>query len=326
MISSCGQMNAKAQSEGSIDQMYSFSEVSIEVAPLAKELALGRLVSGLRPDDLASAAVCDELRGLWVEFGLIVFRGTPATPEFQVALSEVFGDLQVHPVASFRHPENEKLIRITTNPEGDSDDLIEVEGEVVCGWIPWHKDIIFTERLNHGGILRATKIVSSGGETGYLDQIDAYARLSPQMKEIVEDLEVVYHVKPIDQSPFYGDEKVRYLKIGAPLQAMYDREWPPVVHPLVFKQRETGRKALNYSPLWAQYVLGMDRRDSDKLLRELSAFLWSLPAYYHKWQPDDMVLWDNWRMLHRVLPAPFGEVREVERTTISGDYGHGRML
>jgi taurine dioxygenase len=133
-------------------------------------------------------------------------------------------------------------------------------------------------------------------------------------------------VKPIDESPFYSHEKVRYLRVGEPLQAMYDREWPPVVHPLVFKQRETGRKALNYSPLWAQYVLGMVRRDSDNLLRELSVFLWSLPAYYHKWQPDDMVLWDNWRMLHRVMPAPFGEVREVERTTISGDYGHGRML
>lgn len=294
--------------------------------PLSQDLAFGRLVTGLRPDDLDSMEVRGELKRLWIEHGLLVFRGSPATPEFQVALSEVFGDLQVHPVASFRHPENDKLIRITTNPQGEDEDLVEVDGKVVCGWIPWHKDIIFTERLNHGGILRATKIVSSGGETGFVDQIDAYARLSPEMKQTVDELEVVYHVTPIDESPFFGDEKVRYLKVGAPLQAMYDREWQPVVHPLVFEQPGTGRKALNYSPLWAQYVLGMDRAESEELLRQLSDYLWNIPAYYHKWQPDDMVLWDNWRILHRVMPAPFGEVREVERTTISGDYGHGRLL
>ncbi len=306
--------------------MSKLSTVSFQVEPLSQDLAFGRLVTGLRPGDIECANVRDELRGLWVDFGLLVFRGTPASPNTHVALSEVFGELQVHPVPSFRHPENDKLIRITTNPQGEDEDLIEVDGNVVCGWIPWHKDIIFTDRLNHGGILRATKIVSSGGETGYLDQIDAYARLSPEMKRTVNDLEVVYHVTPIDKSPFFADEKVRYLKVGAPLQAMYGREWPPVVHPLVFEQPGTGRKALNYSPLWAQYVLGMDRAESDELLRELSQYLWGMPAYYHKWQPNDMVLWDNWRILHRVMPAPFGEVREVERTTISGDYGHGRLL
>ncbi|MBV1916645.1 MAG: TauD/TfdA family dioxygenase [Sphingomonadaceae bacterium] len=267
-----------------------------------------------------------ELRRLWIEYGLIVFRGSRVTPEFQVDLSEVFGESEIHPVASFQHPEIEKLIRITTDTSGDDEDLIEVDGNVVAGWIPWHKDIVFTERLNHGGILHATKIVSSGGETGYLDQIEAYERLSPRMQRAVEDLEVVYHVTPIDESSFYADEKVRYLKVGAPLRAMLERDWPRVVHPLVIKQPGTERKLLNYSPLWAQHVVGMDRDESDALLQELSAFLWNIPAYYHEWEPDDMVLWDNWRMLHRVMPAPFDEVRVVERTTISGDYGFGRIL
>jgi taurine dioxygenase len=170
------------------------------------------------------------------------------------------------------------------------------------------------------------RVSSSGGETGYLDQIEAYTRLPHDLREAIADLDVVYHVTPIDESPFFADEEVHYRKVGAPLRAMYEREWPPVVHPLVFEQPGTGRKALNYSPLWAQYVLGMDRAESDTLLRRLSDYLWSLPAYYHKWRADDMVLWDNWRMLHRVMPAPFEQVRVVERTTISGDYGFGRLL
>jgi taurine dioxygenase len=83
---------------------------------------------------------------------------------------------------------------------------------------------------------------------------------------------------------------------------------------------------LNLSPRFAQYVVGMDRAESDDLLQFLSDHIWDSPAYYHQWRPDEMVLWDNWRMLHCVTPAPPDEVRIVQRTTLHGDYGHGRKL
>ena len=73
-------------------------------------------------------------------------------------------------------------------------------------------------------------------------------------------------------------------------------------------------------------MLGLDKAASDALLTTLSNHLWDSPAYHHKWGPDEMVLWDNWRMLHRVTPAPFDAVRIVERTTLGGDYGLGRKL
>jgi taurine dioxygenase len=269
------------------------------------------------------------LRERWIHDGLVIFRGSKVTPEFQVDLSDCFADTIVHPVAEIRHPDNEKLIRLVSNPQGEDEDLIEVDGVVGCGWLPWHKDIIFTEKINHGGILHATKITTSGGETGYIDQIDAYDRLSQVLKRQIDDLEVVYKFGPVESSPWCSREQVRYLKVGPANRSMYERaerDWPAVVHPLVFTQMETGRKALNLSPRFAQYVLGMDSSDSDTLLTDLSNHLWDSPAYFHRWQPDEMVLWDNWRMLHRVTPAPFEEVRIVERTTLGGDYGLGRKL
>jgi taurine dioxygenase len=303
--------------------------VAYTVEALSPELAFGRQVIGLRHEDLKSSAVREELLRMWVDDGLVVFRGSAVTPSFQIELSEIFGPLQVHPVPEVRHPEDERLTLLVSNPKGDDEDVIEVNGVVGCGWVPWHKDIVFTDRLNHGGILRATRIASSGGETGYLDQIDAYTRLSDEMKQRVEGLEVVYRFTQIDASPFYSSEKVRYLHVGKSIRSMYehaDERFPPVVHPLVFTQPETGRKALNYSPLFAQYVLDMDRAEGDALLRSLSDYLWSSPAYFHKWHPDEMVLWDNWRVLQRVTPAPYDEIRIVERTTITGDYGLGRKL
>ena len=46
-------------------------------------------------------------------------------------------------------------------------------------------------------------------------------------------------------------------------------------------------------------------------------------AYWHKWQTDHMVIWDNRRMLHAVGGCDPKFERRMQRTTIRGDYGIG---
>ena len=46
-------------------------------------------------------------------------------------------------------------------------------------------------------------------------------------------------------------------------------------------------------------------------------------AYCHRWQPRQMLTWDNWRMLHCVTGTDPGNVRRMHRTTIRGDNGLG---
>ena len=38
-----------------------------------------------------------------------------------------------------------------------------------------------------------------------------------------------------------------------------------------------------------------------------------------------MIIWDNWRMLHRVIGCTPPQRRVMQRTTIKGDYGLGRF-
>ena len=38
-----------------------------------------------------------------------------------------------------------------------------------------------------------------------------------------------------------------------------------------------------------------------------------------------MLIWDNWRMLHRVTGCTPPHPRSIHRTTIKGDYGLGRF-
>ena len=90
-------------------------------------------------------------------------------------------------------------------------------------------------------------------------------------------------------------------------------------------QPETGRKVLNISPWWADAIEGMENAEGDALLREVIEHC-SDPtrAYFHTWSLDDMVLWDNWRMLHCACGTPMGMKRLMRRTTIFGDYALGR--
>ena len=125
--------------------------MTFTVERLSPELPFGRVLNGLEHQDLKSDAVREKLRHYWVHDGLVIFRGAEVTPAFQVELSEVFADLEVHPVREIRHPDNEKLIRLVSNPRGYDEDLIEVNGVTGCAWLPWHKDLVFTDRLTAAG-------------------------------------------------------------------------------------------------------------------------------------------------------------------------------
>jgi len=46
-------------------------------------------------------------------------------------------------------------------------------------------------------------------------------------------------------------------------------------------------------------------------------------ACYHSWKPTDMLMWDNWRVLHKACGCDPKDELIMHRTTIKGDYGLG---
>ena len=50
----------------------------------------------------------------------------------------------------------------------------------------------------------------------------------------------------------------------------------------------------------------------------------TIKPYYHQWHDTDMLIWDNWRMLHAACGCDPKHERIMHRTTIKGDYGLGR--
>ncbi|MBV1689719.1 TauD/TfdA family dioxygenase [Novosphingobium sp. G106] len=300
----------------------------IRISPLAPVLPFGATIAGLTRDNLDDPAMRRRLNDLWIEHGVLLFRDGESSQDMHLELSRCFGDLEPHPFPESRQAGAPDLVKIKFYPEDGS--YYDIGGDLRGGWLPWHSDLIYTHRINHGGILRPVQLPDIGGETGFIDQIAAYERLPHSLRERIEGLHVVYHVD-VDMSlqPFVDQGDARLIRMAASGTQIEKRKftYPRVIHPMVYTQAETGRKVLNVSPAFALGIYEDGTAAGDALLREVVAVCTDPAlAYVHAWQPDDMVLWDNWRTLHSARGVPIDQTRVMERTTIRGDYALGRPL
>lgn len=289
----------------------------------------GCTVRGITMEDVHDEGVRALLRKHFIQDGMIVFRDTHVTDEMHLEISRVIGPLVRHPFADQMKMEGHPDL-IQLKYDGKTEAVYDVDGELMGSYAPWHFDGVFVEKINRGGILRIVTLPRSGGLTGYIDGIEAYDRLPQRTKERIEKLYVVYQVN--FEWPYSPRQKVRIVEarglVGDSMQRVANGDFPPVAHPLVYQQADTGKKILNFSPMFAKYVEGMDQAESDDLLMEIGYHVTDERyAYFHEWKSrDELVLWDNWRMLHKASGVPIDTTRAVCRTTIAGDYGLGRKV
>ena len=287
----------------------------------------GAVVTGLSPDMLDDPSVRKSLYDLWIDKGVIVFRGTEGL-DMQLSLSEVFGECDIHPLLRGVDQPREHMLIVDIEYDEEQGDIYEIDGEQRGAFLPWHSDLTYVDEINHGGILRPVTLPKRGGETGFIDQISAYERLPERLKDRIEGLSVIYRYNVDAADARFGWIPDKIIRQGAKIKnaASHSIVRHRAIHPMVYTQSETGRKVLNVSPWFAEDIEGMAREESEPLLREVVRYCTNPErSYFHKWQMGDMVLWDNWRMLHCATGVPLGETRHMRRTTISGDYGLGRF-
>ena len=94
-----------------------------------------------------------------------------------------------------------------------------------------------------------------------------------------------------------------------------------VLRPLVRTHPGNGRKAIYLNPIRIEEIVGMDDADALALLDALLAHA-TQPRfeYRHKWQPGDVVIWDNRCLLHKANgDYPVDEVRYLYRLMLKGE-------
>ncbi|MFY7777683.1 MAG: TauD/TfdA dioxygenase family protein [Elstera sp.] len=245
---------------------------------------------------------------------VLVFRDQEKlTPEQQIAFSRRFGPLEIHVQHHFHlagHPE----ILIVSNVIEDGKPL----GLVDAGKY-WHSDLSYMALPSLGSLLHSKEWPAEGGDTLFVNMVAAYEALPDDLKAKIDGLsaEHSYLARNLKQQKLNGE-----LRPG--LTAEQAARVPPVVHPIVRVHPESGKRALFVSEGFTTHILGLPEEESDALLAHLYAHSTAPQFQYrHKWQPNDMVFWDNRQTLHLATGCPPDLRRTLYRTTVQGDAPRG---
>ena len=299
---------------------------TLTISPLQEGLTFGARVRGVTLELLKDAAIRKQINDLFETTGMIVFEDVEPTGEMHVAISDVFGPLKDHPVPTVVRVEGTLPGVIDMRNKAGESGVVELDGKQVSQWIPWHFDHCYNNELNRAGVLRAIEIVPEGGMTGFVDGIDLYKLLSPELLQQIEGKNIIYRLNVVYSEMRFGKPKnFRDIKPkpGAVATNEHAKNMPRALHPAVWT-RKSGEKVLHVSPWMAQGIQGQENAEGDALLEAVSQeIVAKAQAYYHQWKLTDMLIWDNWRMLHSVTGADPQFGRRMQRTTIKGDYGLG---
>jgi taurine dioxygenase len=301
----------------------------LTVIPLRDDLAFGARIEGVSLALLENEAARAEINRVFEDKGLIVFADVEPTAQMHVALSNVFGPMKDHPSKAVPRVDQDSMpgvIDMTT--EANEPGSLRVGGKTLISWLPWHFDHAYNDELNRAGVLRAIDIPPEGGLTGFVDGIELYQLLSPELRAAIGGRNVIYRMNVImDNLRFGRPADFEVLSERPSAQAVMDAAEgvPRAVHPAVWT-RQSGEKVLHVSPWMAEGIEGKEDAEGDALLDAVSREIFALAethAYYHHWTTTDMLIWDNWRVLHAVSGHDPRYRRRMQRTTIKGDYGLG---
>ncbi|MDE8651568.1 TauD/TfdA dioxygenase family protein [Novosphingobium album (ex Liu et al. 2023)] len=308
----------------------------ITVRDLDDTLSFGAQVSGLGWSNIEDESIRQQLRDLFVDRGMIVFRGMEPSARMQVALSKVFGPLKDHPTKSTPRDketgdEAEGVIDMhyvprNENPE-EGEGLVEYQGEVLARFSPWHFDHCYNDELNYAGVLRSPIAAPVGGRTGFMDGIELYRQFPRGLRDRLEGRNVIYTLDTRLSKQKYGVNFTPLTEHASTAALLKEVAiFPRAMHPAIW-ERQTGEKVLHFGPWMAVALEHEENAAGDALLDEVAHEINRLgegtSAYWHDWSPTDMVIWDNHRMLHAVEGCNAKYERQTLRTTIKGDYGLG---
>jgi taurine dioxygenase len=239
---------------------------------------------------------------------VLVFREQYITPAQQVAFSRRWGPLQIHVLRQFQLATQPEVLVVSNIRESGRPIGLGDAGHF------WHSDLSYKEKPSLGSMLHAQELPAEGGDTLFANQHTAWESLPAHLQRAVRHLKAEH-----SYLARYADLQKKNPWRPNLTQAQID-EVKPVVQPVVRTHPETGRLALFVSEHFTTRIVGVPEDESRALLDEL--FDLSTRAehvYRHRWQPHDMVFWDNRSVMHLAAGCPDDQRRKLYRTTIEGD-------
>jgi taurine dioxygenase len=261
---------------------------------------LGAEVHGLDLKKGMDDATFRAFEAALVEHKVLYLRDQNLTTAEHVAISRLFGPLEVHP---FR-------------PEGEFPEIMVLDNHKdnpVLSTDVWHSDTTFRLKPTKYTILRCQIMPKTGGDTLWCDMEAVYNNLSPRFQGMIDGLKAVHdfqNFRALFKKTPEDQERLRKM----------EELYPNPIHPVVRRHPISGRKSLYVNP---QFTLRIDDLNSDesKALLDLLFQQVHVPEFQFRfrWTPGTILFWDNASTQHYAANDYYPERRRMERTAVMGD-------
>ncbi len=269
---------------------------------------IGAELTGLDLSEPITADTASALREALVAHHVLVLRGQHLPIANQKAVTEVFGEPMVLPYVEPTE-DDDQVIAVLKEAE-------EIDTGVFGG--DWHSDFSFLANPPAGSVLSAVEIPDVGGDTLWVNQEAAYRALPDHLRNIVDDRKAVHIGAPYGVKHAPPEE----TRVGGSIRMIRgdseaDRE---MLHPAVLTSPDTGERSIFVNPIYTTRFDGMSESESEPILAELYRHCVRPDfGFRHRWQPGDLVIWNNRTTLHYATNDYDGFRRLLYRTTFLGE-------
>ena len=249
-----------------------------------------------------------EIRALLLKHKVLFFRDQDITRAEHVGFARRFGELEDHPVAG-SDPDNPGLVRIYKAPDQPND---RYENS-------WHTDATWRDKPPFGCVLRCVECPPVGGDTMWVNMVEAYARLPEDIKAKIANLRARHSIEASFGAAMPIEKRLA-------LKAQY----PDAEHPVVRTHPETSEKVLFVNAFTTHFTnyhtpanvrFGQDYAPgASQLLQYLisQAFVPEFQVRF-RWRRNSMAFWDNRSTQHYAVMDYPPCHRKMERAGIIGD-------
>ncbi|OXM23270.1 taurine dioxygenase [Rhodococcus erythropolis] len=257
------------------------------------------------PDITHDEVLFAELRTLLLRHKVLFLRDQDITRAQHVEFARRFGSLEEG------HPNTDAdsgvvLLYKDTSSEGHYENA-------------YHTDTSWRETPSMGSVLRCIETPDVGGDTIWVNMVEAYRELPDHVKDLVKPL----HARHSFEAVFGASKSIEER------HALRER-FPDAEHPVVRTHPETGEEIL-YVNVFATHLTDFHTpqniRYGDDYVRGAGALLdylkskAAIPEYQVRWTwaKNSIAIWDNRSTQHYAVQDYWPAVRKMERATIVGD-------
>ncbi|SFF96568.1 taurine dioxygenase [Novosphingobium sp. CF614] len=260
----------------------------------------GAEISGVEPKVPLPDDVIAQLRQLFDERGLLVFRDIDADLRFQTYLSLLLigEDPLANPAESLDSPAARRELLVSNREEG---------GNAPVGRLLYHSDYMWRDDVFRLLSLYGLKVEQPTSPTMFVSAAHGWDTLPDDLRARVEGLYAIHGQDASYQQRSGGDADVLVSKFD---------EAETIRLPIGHRHPRTGRTILYVTPQFTQRIDGMEEAESEALLGELFDHLYRPEAEItHQWRERDLVMWDNIALQHARPNVTYeGPARTLRKT------------